>query len=102
MTELILLLQADLDLQTAFERYEDYQQGRGEDVRCANWTPHLCCAPASGDRASVCRPLPANAYAEFPYGIFYEAQSARIVVAAIMDLRQAPQAMRRRLRQSGD
>lgn len=29
MIELILLLQTDLDLQAAFERYEDYQQGRG-------------------------------------------------------------------------
>jgi hypothetical protein len=30
MTDLILLLQAEHDIQTAFERYEDYQQGRGE------------------------------------------------------------------------
>jgi hypothetical protein len=30
MTDLILLLQADLDLQTAFARYEDFQSGRGE------------------------------------------------------------------------
>ena len=30
MIGLILLLQADLDLQAAFERYEDYQHGRGE------------------------------------------------------------------------
>src|ERR1035438_9592278 len=30
MIELVLLLQADLDIQAAFERYEDYQQGRGE------------------------------------------------------------------------
>jgi hypothetical protein len=30
MIELILLLQADLDIQAAFGRYEDYQQGRGE------------------------------------------------------------------------
>ena len=30
MTEFILLLQADLDIQTAFGRYEDHQEGRGE------------------------------------------------------------------------
>ncbi len=30
MIELILLLQADLDIQAAFNRYEDYQSGRGE------------------------------------------------------------------------
>jgi plasmid stabilization system protein ParE len=34
---------------------------------------------------------------EFPYGIFYQAQPARIIVAAIMDLRQDPQAIRRKL-----
>lgn len=39
---------------------------------------------------------------EFPYGVFFEAQPSRIVVAPIMDLRQAPQAIRRRLGQSGD
>lgn len=30
MTDLVLLLQADVDIQSAFERYEDYQDGRGE------------------------------------------------------------------------
>ena len=30
MTDLILLLQADHDIQAAFGRYEDYQEGRGE------------------------------------------------------------------------
>ena len=34
---------------------------------------------------------------EFPYGIFYEAHPSRIIVTAIMDLRQAPQAIRRKL-----
>ena len=30
MTDLILLLQADQDIQTAFNRYEEFQAGRGE------------------------------------------------------------------------
>ncbi len=30
MTDLILLLQADLDIQAAFGRYEEYQTGRGQ------------------------------------------------------------------------
>jgi hypothetical protein len=30
MTDLILLLQADHDIQTAFNRYEEFQEGRGE------------------------------------------------------------------------
>ena len=28
MKELILLLQADIDIQSAFSRYEDFQEGR--------------------------------------------------------------------------
>lgn len=30
MIDLILLLQADVDIQAAFDRYEDYQSGRGD------------------------------------------------------------------------
>lgn len=30
MTGLLLLFQADQDIQTAFNRYEEYQAGRGE------------------------------------------------------------------------
>jgi len=33
MTEQILLLQADLDIQGAFERYEDCQEGRAQALR---------------------------------------------------------------------
>ena len=34
---------------------------------------------------------------DFPYGVFYQAQPTRVVVAAIMDLRQDPQSIRRKL-----
>ena len=34
----------------------------------------------------------------FPYGVFYEAHPTRILVAAILDLRQDPEKIRRRLR----
>jgi plasmid stabilization system protein ParE len=97
MTELILLSQADLDIQTGFERYEDYQQGRGEvfmrqlDAAFTLLRQHPEVAPvyAGPYRRMLVR--------EFPYGIFYQAQPARIIVAAIMDLRQDPQAIRRKL-----
>jgi len=97
MIELILLLQADHDIQTAFERYEDYQQGRGEvfmrqlDAALTLLRQHPEIAPvyASPYRRMLTR--------EFPYGIFYVAQPTRIVVAAVMDLRQDPQMIRWRL-----
>ncbi len=34
----------------------------------------------------------------FPYGIFYTLEGRRIIVAAVMDLRQDPEIIRRRLR----
>lgn len=97
MTELILLLQADLDIQAAFDRYEEYQSGRGEvfmrqlDAAFTLLRQHPEMAPvyAGPYRRMLAR--------EFPYGIFYEVQPARIIVAPIMDLRQDPQVIRRRL-----
>jgi hypothetical protein len=34
---------------------------------------------------------------EFPYGIFYEVQPKRIVIGAILDLRQDPETIRKKL-----
>ena len=102
MIVLILLSQANLGIQAAFERYEDYQHGRGEvfmgklDVTLTGLRQHPEIAPV------YARPYRRMLVREFPYGGFYEAQPSRIVIAAIMDLRQAPQAIRRRLGQSGD
>jgi len=97
MTDLILLLQADLDIQGAFNRYEDFQPGRGEfflrqlDAALTLLRQHPEIAPvyAGSYRRMLIR--------EFPYGIFYQAQPARVIIAAIMDLRQDPQTIRRKL-----
>jgi hypothetical protein len=34
---------------------------------------------------------------DFPYGVFYQPQPTRLIVAAIIDLRQDPQTIRRKL-----
>jgi len=91
MRELIFLLQADHDIQTAFDRYDEYQEGRGEV-----FMRHLDAAFA------ILRQYPEIVYRRmlirgFPYGIFYEAQPTRIIVGAVMDLRQDPQTIRRKL-----
>jgi plasmid stabilization system protein ParE len=97
MTELILLLQADLDIQTAFGRYEEYQAGRGEvfmrqlDAAFMLLREHPEIAPVY--KGPYRRMLLRN----FPYGIFYQAQPKRIVIAAILDLRQNPASLQRRL-----
>lgn len=96
-TDLILLLQAEQDIQTGFNRYEDFQTGRGEvflrhlDAALTLLRQHPELAPVYGGRYR--RML----IRDFPYGIFYEVQSKRIVVGAIMDLRQNPETIRRKL-----
>jgi plasmid stabilization system protein ParE len=97
MMDLILLLQADHDIQTAFNRCEEFQEGRGEvlmrhlDAALTLMRQHPEIAPIYGGRYR--RML----IRDFPFGIFYEVQPTRIVVGAIMDLRQAPETTRRKV-----
>ena len=97
MTEIIFLLQADLDIQAAFNRYEDHQEGRGEV-----FMRQLDAAVTLIRQHPEIAPIYAGQYRrmlmhDFPYGIFYQVQPQRAVIAAIMDLRQDPDAIRRRL-----
>lgn len=97
MIELILLLQADLDIQKAYERCEDFQPGRGE-----LFLRHLDAAFTLLRIQPEMAPVFAGSFRrwllrEFPYGIFYQIQPNRIIVAAIIDLRQEPRAIRRKL-----
>ena len=97
MIDLILLLQADLDIQAAFDRYEDYQPGRGEV-----FMRQLDAAFTLLRRQPEMAPVYAGSYRrmlirDFPYGVFYEAQPTRLIVAAVMDLRQDPRTIRRKL-----
>ncbi len=97
MIELILLLQADHDIQTAFERYENHQAGRGDlflrqvdaALTLMRHHPEIARIYGGSYRRMLIR--------DFPYGIFYEVQPTRIIVAAIMDLRQNPRSIQRKL-----
>jgi toxin ParE1/3/4 len=93
----ILLLQADSDIQGAFNRYEEYQEGRGEV-----FMRHLDVALGLIARHPEIAPIYRGPYRrmlmrEFPYGIFYSVQSSRVIVAAVMDLRQDVEAISKRL-----
>ena len=97
MTDLILVLQADIDIQSAFNRYEDFQPGRGE-VFMHQLDAALTLLRRHPEMAPVYEgPYRRMLIRDFPYGIFYQVQPTRIVVAAIMDLRQHPQLIRRKL-----
>ena len=94
---LIFLLQAEIDIQSAFSRYEGFQEGRGEifmrylDVALTllRDQPRIGLHYEEPYRRLLIR--------RFPYGIFYEMQSDRIVIASVLDLRQDPKTIRNRL-----
>jgi plasmid stabilization system protein ParE len=97
MMDLILLLQADRDIQSAFERYENYQAGRG-DIFMRQLDIAFMLLRRYPEKA----PVYAGQYRrmlirDFPYGIFYQAQPTRLIVAAVMDLRQDPRTIRKKL-----
>jgi plasmid stabilization system protein ParE len=97
MSSLILLFQADSDIQSAFNRYEEIQSGRG-----GVFLRQLDLAFAVLKRnPGIGRPY-GGSYRRFlvrgfPYGVFYQVQPTRIVVAAVIDLRQDPEMIRRNL-----
>jgi toxin ParE2 len=89
---------ADADLQEIFNRFEDYRPGFGAE--------YMTVVDAYLARIAVF-PEIAPIYFEsirrqvmqrFPYGIFYEPQPKRILIAAILDPRQDEEQILRRLR----
>jgi plasmid stabilization system protein ParE len=97
MAELVFLLSADIDIQRAYEFYENYQIGRGVlfmqhlDVAFSHLRQFPEIGPTfHGDYRRLLIP-------GFPYGIFYTIEGARIIVAWVMDLCQDPEAIMHRL-----
>ncbi len=89
---------ADVELQEAFSRFEDYRDGFGVEfltvveAYLARIVAFPKIAPLYLDsvRRQVMR--------RFPYSIFYQEQPARIMVTAILDLRRDESETIRRLR----
>ena len=101
MMELILLQQADVDIQAAFDRHEHYQEGRGEV-----FMRHLDAAFTLLRRNPEMAPPYAGPYRrmlvrDFPYGIFYSVQPSRLIVVAVMDPRRDPETIRRKVLRQG-
>lgn len=92
------LSRADADLQEAFDRFEDYREGFGVEfmmavdaylARIATF-PEIAPIYLESVRRQVMR--------RFPYGIFYVPQPTRILITAILDLRQDERDIIRHLR----
>jgi plasmid stabilization system protein ParE len=97
VSELVFLLSADADIQAGFEYYEAFQARRGEV-----FLRHLDVAFGQLRAFPEIAPLFHQSYRRllvhgFPYGIFYTIEGRRIIVAGVMDLRQDPESIRRRL-----
>src|SRR5213595_1917036 len=92
-----LLAGADSDLQTVFNKLEDYREGLGTEFMIATdayltrITTFPQIAPLYFER------IRRQVMQKFPYGIFYEPQPSRILVFAILDLRQDTRKIIRRL-----
>jgi hypothetical protein len=98
MKDLILLLAAEVDVQTAYERYEAVQEGRG-DVFLEVLEERLTLLRANPELGRMIEPpIRRLLLIDFPFGIFYEDQPMRLIVVGVMDLRQDPQAIAKRLR----
>lgn len=97
MRDLVFLLSADLDIQQAYEYYENYQEGRG-DI----FMRHLDTAFTHLRMFPLIAPIFHAGYRRllvprYPYGIFYFIESSRVIVVAVKHFQQDLEALRRQL-----
>ena len=94
----VFLLGAEIDIQQAYEQFEEWSEGHGDRflreleaaVRLISDHPASARLHLDDYRRSV--------IIHFPRAIFYVVESDRIVIHAVMDVRQDPLAIVRRLR----
>ncbi len=93
--ELTILSGAEVDLLNAYARYEDtglatrFYDETNRAFSLIELYPRM--APVSY------RDFRRKLIASFPYGIFYRVMTRRVLVFAVLDLRQNPEIMRKRL-----
>lgn len=90
MTEVVLRVRAERDIQTAYNWYEEQQPGLGEEyllslqkrLEAIRKFPESCPVVYRGVRRAM--------LARFPYLVFYIPRSDRIVVLAILHMSRDP------------
>ena len=95
--EVVVLRGAESDLQSAFNHYEDKAEGLGEEFLLAI-DGSLTAVGQFPEMARVYhKTIRRLVISRFPYGIFYAVEGQRIIVHAVLDLRQDPENIRNRL-----
>jgi hypothetical protein len=89
---------ADADLQELFNRFEDYRNGFGVEFMTVV-EAYLARIAAFPEIAPIyIDHVRRQVMQRFPYGVFYEPSATRILIVAILDLRQDERHIIRRLR----
>jgi toxin ParE1/3/4 len=96
VSELVILLAADTDIQSAFSFYEGVQPGRGKV-----FLQHLEGALGQLRRFPDSGPVVHARYRRllvpsFPFGVFYIVEGSRIIVVGVMSLHREPESIRQR------
>jgi plasmid stabilization system protein ParE len=95
--EVIFLAGAEADVQALYEERESFHEKAGDRFlreldRCASLLGRY---PRIGrHHRGVHRKL---LVPDHPYGVFYAVESSRVVIVAVLDLRQDPKAIEKRL-----
>src|SRR5438034_10521839 len=89
---------ADAELQKIFDRFEDYREGFGAEFMTA-LDAYLARIAVFPEMAPIYfEKIRRQVMQKFPYGIFYEHYPTRVLVTAILDLRQATENILHRLK----
>ena len=97
MLEVVFLRAAEVDVQGAYERFEEQREGRGDQFlrHLRHLESLLAGNPQMG--VSVGRGIRKLFMPRFDHGVFYTVEGNRIMVAAVLDLRRDPAFIRSRI-----
>ena len=95
MNEIVVLLGAQLDLQTWFERQQTAERADRLEREIQVAYQQLAQFPRSS--RSFDGKFRRHLLNGFPYGLFYAVEGRRVMIHALLDTRQDPETIRRRL-----
>jgi hypothetical protein len=97
MRDIVMLAGADDDLQEIFNRLEDREDGRGREFMAAVDRRLAWLSDFADSRSFYREPFRKERIPDTMQAIFYTSESRGVMVHAILDLRQDPRAIHRRL-----